>query len=256
MEQVGDVKEILEELYERFNSKSFIENDPISIPHQFSKKEDVEIAAFLSATLAWGQRSQIILKANQLMGLMDFEPYSFVSSASDKEINRLSNFVYRTFQPVDATFFVKALKDIYLNHGGLEKVFTINYKAHGDIYYGLIKLHQLFLGIPHEKRSLKHIANVGRNSSAKRLNMFLRWMIRKDKRGVDFGLWESIPPSGLYLPLDVHTGRTARLLGLLNRKQNDWKSVVEVTKALANIDPEDPVKYDFSLFGAGVEKVF
>lgn len=248
-------KEILEELHNRFNRSGFIENDPISIPHRFSNKEDIEIAGFLSAVLAWGQRSQIIRKANQLMEIMDNSPADFIRNSSGEDQTRLKAFYYRTFQAVDALFFIKVLKYIYNEIGGLETVFSVEYAKYGNIVSGLKKLHQIFDSIEHEQRSMKHIANVTKGSSAKRLNMYLRWMVRNDDRGVDFGIWNSIPMSKLFLPLDVHTGRSARELNLLKRKQNDWKSVVELTSTLKEFDSEDPVKYDFALFGAGVERI-
>lgn len=251
----ADIKELLEELHDRFNRIEFIENDPISIPHKFSNKEDVEIAGFLSAILAWGQRSQIILKANKLIELMDNAPHEFVQNATENDLERLKSFYYRTFQSVDAKFFVQVLQYIYNELNGLEDVFVSAYSQSHSIKEGLTRLHQIFYSFPHEKRSMKHVANVSKGSSAKRLNMFLRWMIRRDKRGVDFGLWKSIPMSALYLPLDVHTGRSARDLNLLKRKQNDWTSVEEITLSLKEYDSEDPVKYDFALFGAGIEKV-
>ncbi len=252
--QFEDKKNLLEELHDKFNRIEFIEKDPICIPHQFKNKEDVEISGFFSAILAWGQRSQIMLKAESLMGLMDNSPAAFVREASSLELTRLKTFYYRTFQSVDAVFFVLALRHIYKNEQGLEHLFSRSYAETGALEQGLIRLYEIFDSVPHEKRSMKHLANISKGSSAKRLNMFLRWMIRKDKRGVDFGLWD-IPASVLYLPLDVHTGRTARELNLISRKQNDWKSVIEATENLKKFDAQDPVKYDFALFGAGIEKI-
>jgi uncharacterized protein (TIGR02757 family) len=250
--KAGVLKEILDELHDRFNRIDFIINDPISIPHKFNRKEDIEISGFFSAILAWGQRSQIIKSAGFLMQLMDLAPYDFIRYASPGDLNRLEKFYYRTFQSIDALFFVQALREIYLN-GGLEELFTSAYRAKGEIKDGIIELYKSFLSVPHLNRSMKHIARVESGSSAKRLNLFLRWMVRNDNRGVDFGLWKDIPSSALYIPLDVHSGRTARTLGLLNRKQNDWKAVQELTYTLKQFDPVDPVKYDFALFGAGVE---
>ncbi len=247
--------EILEELHDRYNRVEFIETDPISIPHRFLKKEDIEIAGFFSAILAWGQRSQIIKSANWLMELMENEPYSFTMQAGKKELCRLEKFYYRTFQSVDALFFFRAVREIYLNYGGLEKVFTRAFQEEKNMENGLKKLYSLFDAVPHEGRSMKHIANIAKGASAKRLNMFLRWMIRKDNRGVDFGLWEQIPSSALFIPLDVHSGRIAREFGLLLRKQNDWKGVLELTNTLRQLDPDDPVKYDFALFGFGVNQI-
>jgi uncharacterized protein (TIGR02757 family) len=246
-----EIKDVLEELHDRYNQPAFIESDPVSIPHYFTRKQDIEIAGFFSATLAWGQRSQIIKNANFLMRIMDYEPYEFIANASQSEFKKLDKFYYRTFKSVDAVFFVRVLKEIY-KQGGLEHFCGSEFKNTGSVKLILIKLFEKFQEVPHELRSMKHIANVQRGASAKRLNMFLRWMIRDDKRGVDFGLWKEIPPSELFIPLDTHSGATARKLNLLQRKQNDWKAVEELTMALRNFDIEDPVKYDFALFGYGV----
>ncbi len=249
-----EIKEILEDLYDQYNRVEFIESDPISIPHRFDKKADIEIAGFLSAILAWGQRSQIIKNSDWLMKLMENDPYSFVMNASKVEMSRLERFYYRTFQPVDALFFINVLKKIYLIDGGLESVFNEAFIESGEIDGGLRKLYNIFNSEPHEERSMKHIANISKGSSAKRLNMFLRWMVRNDNRGVDFGLWKHIPSSVLFIPLDVHSGRIAREFNLLLRKQNDWKAVLELTTTLKQLDPYDPIKYDFALFGFGVNK--
>lgn len=247
-----DIKELLDELYDQYNRTEFILNDPVSIPRHFEKKEDIEISGFLSATLSWGQRSQIIKNAFDLMKMMDFLPYEFIINAGKEEIKRIQKFYYRTFKPVDLEFFIRVLRVIYLNYGGLESVFTDSYSQSGDISSGLILLHKIFLSEYHEVRSMKHIANIKAGSCAKRLNMFLRWMIRDDNRGVDFGLWKKIPSSALFIPLDIHSGRTAREFELLTRKQNDWKAVLELTSMLCRFDAVDPVKYDFALFGASL----
>jgi uncharacterized protein (TIGR02757 family) len=247
-----DLKDILETLYDKFNRPEFIADDPICIPHGFSKKEDIEIAGFLTASIAWGQRSQIIKNANLLMQLMDRSPYDFILNAGGKDICRLERFYYRTFKFTDLNFFIRSLNYLYKHRHGLEGVFTQAFRRSLNVKDGLIELHDVFRSIPHEQRSMKHLSDVLKGSSAKRLNMFLRWMVRDDKRGVDFGMWSSIPARALYIPLDVHTGRTSRELGLLNRKQNDWRAVEELTRSLHRFDPLDPVKYDFALFGAGV----
>ncbi len=249
-----EYKELLEGLFDKYNRKSFIENDPISIPHRFTKKRDIEISGFLAASIAWGQRSQIIKNANYLMQLMDFSPCDFVLNASKDELQTIRKFYYRTFKGVDLVFFIHALREVYENHNGLEGLFTSSYNNIEGTVPGLKKLYTLFHAVHHEQRSIKHIANISRGSSAKRLNMYLRWMVRSDDRGVDFGLWRNIPSSALYIPLDVHSGRTARELALLTRKQDDWKAVVELTQNLRQIDKEDPVKYDFALFGASIDK--
>ena len=247
-------KDLLEELFDKYNRKSFIEDDPISIPHQYTEKKDIELSGFFAAAIAWGQRSQIIKNANYLMQLMEYAPYDFVLNASDDEMQSVKKFYYRTFKGVDLEFFIRALRHIYKNHQGLEGVFVSSYNNESGTAPGLKKLYALFNGVDHEQRSMKHLANISKGSSAKRLNMYLRWMVRHDDRGVDFGLWNDIPSSALYIPLDVHSGRTARELHLLMRKQDDWKAVVELTENLRLFDVNDPVKYDFALFGASIDK--
>jgi len=246
-----ELQGFLEEKHDKYNRPSFIPQDPISIPHSFSRKEDIEIAAFLTATIAWGQRKTIITNAERLMGLMDRAPHDFVLSAGERELVRLSAFIHRTFNGIDCQFFMRALRHIYTQHGGLEAVFI---KENG-VKDAIAGFRQKFFETGHETRSQKHISDPAKGSSAKRLNMFLRWMCRKDKRGVDFGIWD-IPMSDLHLPLDVHTGNVARKLSLLNRKQNDWKAVEEVTRNLRKFDSEDPIKYDFALYGLGVFEKF
>ena len=249
-----DLKDFLEEKYDLYNRPSFIESDPISIPHQFSRKEDIEIAAFFAATIAWGQRPTILRNAHRLMELMENEPYQFIIHSEKNDWKRLEGFVHRTFQYTDVVYFIKSLQNIYLNYGGLEKVFAE--KSKKDIKEGIQHFRKVFLEINPAGRTTKHIANVEKNASAKRINMFLRWMVRNDKRGVDFGIWKSIAPALLYCPLDLHSGRVARKLGLLNRTQDDWKAVQELTLNLRILDKKDPVKYDFALFGLGVFERF
>lgn len=244
--------DFLETFALKYNRIEFIENDPIQIPHQFTAKEDIEIAGFLSASIAWGQRPVIIRNANRLMELMDFAPFDFVCNCNNSDLSVFNTFKHRTFQAVDLKFFVKSLQNIYLHYGGLEKVFEEGFRK--DAKSALIEFNQLFNSVLHLSRSEKHLANPAKNSAAKRLNMFLRWMIREDNIGVDFGLWKNISPSKLMLPLDVHTGRVGRELGLLKRKQNDWKAVEEITESLRSFDVDDPIKYDFALFGFGVHE--
>jgi len=252
-----EVKELLDEKYFQFNNTSFIETDPISIPHQFSKKEDIEIASLLVATIAWGQRISIINNGNKLMRLMNDEPYEFIMNFSKKDAIRFENFVHRTFNSVDCVFFLNALRNIYTKHGGLENAFSGKFsKDEKDVKNAITHFRELFLSIPHVSRSDKHISNPSAKSSAKRLCMFLRWMVRKDKHGVDFGIWKSIHPSQLCLPLDLHTGNVSRKLGLLTRTQNDWQAVEEITAVLREFDKKDPIKYDFSLFGLGAFEGF
>jgi len=252
-----EVKELLDEKYFQFNNTSFIETDPISIPHQFSKKEDIEIAGLLVATIAWGQRTSIINNGNKLMRLMNDEPYEFIMNFSKRDSIRFENFVHRTFNSVDCVFFLNSLKNIYAKNGGLENAFSGKIsKDEKDVKNAITNFRELFLSIPHPSRSDKHISNPSAKSSAKRLCMFLRWMVRKDKHGVDFGIWKSIHSSQLCLPLDLHTGNVSRKLGLLKRTQNDWQAVEEITTLLRGFDKKDPIKYDFSLFGLGAFEGF
>ena len=250
MKQFDEVRKLLDNAVALYNHVDFIENDPIQIPHRFTRKEDIEIAGFLAAAIAWGQRKSIIKNANFLMDLMDNSPYQFLME--EKEFVRFNRFVHRTFNGIDCRFFLNSLKNIYQNYGGLEQVFTDGFQKNETIFGALHHFRNLFLNMPHEARSRKHLSDVTTNSAAKRLNMFLRWMVRKDEQEVDFGLWQGIPASALMLPLDVHTGDVSRSLGLLQRKQNDWKAVEEITGILRTFDAQDPVKYDFALFGMGI----
>ena len=255
MEELADLKSFLDEKVEKFNQPSFIETDPIQVPKQFSQKENIEIAGFLTATISWGNRSTIIKNAMKLMSLMDFQPRDFILNSSLSEIKKLDNFVHRTFNGRDCIYFIHSLKNIYQNHGGLQPVFEKGFQIENTVKSALAHFFSVFFELEGE-RTRKHISNVTKGASAKRLNMFLRWMVRNDKGGVDFGIWKGIPASALMLPLDVHTGNVSRKLGILNRKSNDWKAVVEVTKTLRKFDPADPVKYDFALFGLGVFEKF
>lgn len=246
--------EFLEENYERYNRPDFIELDPISVPHRFTKKQDIEIAGFLAATIAWGQRSTILRNANELMRRMDNAPHEFILEYTKKDLLQFKNFKHRTFNGVDCTFFMHSLQNIYRKHESLEDIFTGI-----DVRSALVNFRVAFFSLPHPKRTEKHVScppptpsSGGHHSACKRLNMLLRWMVRSDKRGVDFGIWKGIKMSELMCPLDVHSGNTARKLGLLDRKQNDWQSVEELTSRLREFDPKDPVKYDFALFGLGV----
>lgn len=246
--------ELLEDRYRLYNVAAYIDDDPIQIPHLFSKKEDIEIAAFLSASIAWGQRKTIIRNAGELMSLMDHQPYHFICDADASDLKVFERFVHRTFNSIDAVFFVQSLQNIYKEHGGLEAVFIKGYRSGASVYHALNHFRNVFLEIPHEKRSEKHLSSVIANSAAKRLNMFLRWMVRSDKQEVDFGIWNNIPTSALMIPLDVHVGKVGRALGLLQRKQDDWKAVEEITAALRMFDAADPAKYDYALFGMGLNK--
>ncbi len=250
-----DIKALLDEKVLKYNSPEFIENDPILIPHQFKLKEDIEIAGFLSATIAWGNRKSIINNAQKLMHLIEDAPFDFISNCNEKDLKRFDKFVHRTFNGTDCTFFIRALKNIYKKNGGLENVFALGLnKNDNNIKNAIINFREVFLQTKHLSRSEKHLSNPLKNSSAKRLCMYLRWMVRNDGRGVDFGIWKSIKPSQLCLPLDVHTGNVSRTLKLLKRNQNDWISVEEITSVLKKFDAKDPIKYDFALFGLGANK--
>ncbi|CAM4034106.1 TIGR02757 family protein [Gillisia hiemivivida] len=250
-----ELKQFLDSKVVEYNNPSFIDSDPISIPHQFSLKEDIEISGFLAATIAWGNRKSIIKNANRMVELMGSSPHDFVMGHTDQQLESLTGFVHRTFNGNDFIGFIKGLQHIYINHGGLEGVFT-DYQETDTLQPTITKFKELFFEADQLPRTQKHISNPLKGSAAKRINMFLRWLIRKDDAGVDFGLWSSIPTSALSCPLDVHSGNVARKLGLLNRKQNDAKAVIELDKALRQLDPDDPVKYDFALFGLGVFEKF
>ena len=250
-----ELNSFLEERYLRYCTPEFIETDPVQIPHLFTRKEDIEIAGFMAASIAWGQRKAIIANAKRLMDMMNHAPYDFVMCAAPNEIQRLESFVHRTFQPVDCLFFISSLRHIYANCGGLHGVFADGYRKTDSIFGALVHFRRIFMETPHLQRSAKHVSDVERGASAKRLNMFLRWMVRGND-GIDFGLWQDIPVSALMMPLDVHTGNVSRKLKLLARKANDWKAVEELTANLRKFDPDDPVKYDFALFGLGVFEGF
>lgn len=251
----NDLKEFLDAKVSQYNTPSFIEPDPVSIPHKFSLKEDQEVAGFFAATIAWGNRKSILKNAVIMMDLMGNTPYDFVMNHREEDLERLEGFVHRTFNGEDFKGFVRGLQHIYQNHHGLEGVFT-KYQTAESLQPTISVFRELFFEAPHLPRSGKHLANPMRGSAAKRINMFLRWMIREDSNGVDFGLWKNISPSILSCPLDVHSGNVARKLGLLKRKQNDSRALSELDHALRRLDPRDPVKYDFALFGLGVSEKF
>ena len=239
----------------QYNNIKFIETDPIQIPHLFNKKEDVEISGFLTSTISWGNRKSIIKSAEKLIELLDHSPYDFILNHKKRDLDTLKPFVHRTFNGIDLIQFVKSLKHIYRNYNGLEEIFRNNIKD-DSLQYAIHKMKKIFFEIPHTNRTKKHISDPMRGSAAKRINLFLRWMVRDDTRGVDFGIWKSISPRYLSCPLDVHTGNVARKLGLIQRKQNDHKAVMELDKKLREFDLIDPVKYDFALFGLGVFEKF
>jgi len=248
------LRDFLEKAVRRYNTVAFIENDPIGVAHRFEQRQDREIAGFWAAMLAWGQRKTIIQSALRAMELMDWVPYKFITGHSERERERFSHFYHRTFQPVDALYFLEFFQRYYRQHASLETAFAQHLQpGDGTVERALVGFHRLFFQHPWApERTRKHIPTPERGSTCKRLNMFLRWMVRRDSAGVDFGLWQQIRPAQLLLPLDVHVDRVARRLGLLHRRQTDWKAVLELTETLRAFDPEDPAKYDFALFGLSV----
>ena len=250
-----ELKEFLDNKVEQYNNPKFIESDPIQIPHQYSIKEDIEISAFLTATIAWGNRKMIIKNAFRMMDLLGNSPYDFIMEHNDNQLISLNNFVHRTFNGIDFTFFIRSLKNIYENHDGLEALFVKN-ADEVSLQNSIHHFKKVFFDIEHPSRTTKHISDPSKGSAAKRINMFLRWMIRDDNCGVDFGIWKSLSPALLSCPLDVHSGNVARKLGLLHRKQNDAKALLELDTNLRKMDAMDPAKYDFALFGLGVFEKF
>ena len=251
----SELKDFLDEKSFQYNQKKFINSDPIQIPHRFTKKEDIEIAGFLSATIAWGNRTSIIKNANKMMKLMDEAPFDFIVNYQTSDLDVFDGFVHRTFNATDLKYFVQAIKNLYVNKGGLEFCIT-QHVSKMPLQTALHHFKKDFFELPHELRTEKHLADPLKGSAAKRINMYLRWMVRPNTSGVDFGLWKSMRPRNLSCPLDVHSGTVARKLGILNRKQNDAKAVLELDKQLRIMDSEDPVKYDFALFGLGAFEKF
>lgn len=251
----SELKSFLDEKVIQYNKADFITSDPLQIPHRYSLKEDIEISGFLTATIAWGNRKSIINNAKRLMALMDHTPYQFVMEHQPKDLKALSSFVHRTFNGLDCIQFIESLKHIYTNHKGLEGIFN-SYAEPNSLQQAIHMLKQHFFEIDHLKRTQKHISDPLKKSAAKRINMFLRWMIRPNDTKVDFGLWTQLKPSQLSCPLDVHSGNVARKLGLLIRPQNDARALAELDYSLRRLDPLDPVKYDFALFGLGVFEKF
>jgi uncharacterized protein (TIGR02757 family) len=246
-----DLRDFLDTKARQYEHPQFLDEDPLKVPHWFDRKEDIEISGFLTATIAWGNRKSIIQNAGRMMRLMDMAPYQFVMQHGKSDLNSLSSFVHRTFNATDLTFFLTGLKNLYEHHQGLEGFFA-KHATQNSMQPAISRLKEVFFELPHPPRTVKHLPDPGKGSAAKRLNMFLRWMVRKSDSGVDFGLWNAVSPAQLSCPLDVHSGNVARRLGLLQRKQNDAKAVSELDAVLRQWDPDDPVKYDFALFGLGV----
>ena len=252
-----DLSDFLETKYRLYNRPDFIESDPISIPHLFSAKQDIEISGFLTAVISWGQRPTILKNARSLMAMMDDHPYEFVKGFTKSDLRPFVAFKHRTFNSVDLNFFLTSLKRIYSKYPSMEDLLLSKCREADEDYKSVISAwRQEFFGRTAVHRSMKHFSNPEANSAAKRINMFMRWMVRRDEFGVDFGIWSRLSPALLTCPLDVHSGRVARKLGLLHRTQDDWKAASELTAALRTIDPADPVKYDFALFGLGVFEKF
>ncbi|MCU0377115.1 MAG: TIGR02757 family protein [Bacteroidales bacterium] len=251
----SEMKEFLDERVKLYNQPSFIGLDPISIPHRFTSKEDIEIAGFLAATIAWGNRVAILKSAEKMLAFMGVSPYDFVVNHRDNDLKGINGCIHRTFNAEDFIYFIEALKYIYLEKGGMEAIFS-QHCTDSSLQPAIHEFRSIFFELPHNARTERHVSDPFKGSAAKKINMFLRWMVRRDDRGVDFGIWRSIPPSVLSCPLDVHSGNVARRLGLLTRKQNDAKAVAELDTALRKFDKDDPVKYDFALFGLGVFENF
>jgi len=248
------LKDFLDSKVAEYNRPAFIKDDPVSVPHLFTNKQDIEIAGFFAAVFAWGNRTTIISKSKELMERMNNSPFSFIKDPSEKELKRLKGFKHRTFNDDDLFYFIEFFQHHYAHYDSLEKAFFPD--TGFDAEQALIYFKNYFLSLEHLKRTEKHISSPLQKSTCKRLNMFLRWMVRKDNCGVDFGLWKNISPSKLICPIDLHVARVAKKIGLLKRKQVDWLAATELTAALRQLDKDDPVKYDFALFNLGVIEKF
>jgi uncharacterized protein (TIGR02757 family) len=252
------LQDFLSKKADQYNQPSFISPDPISIPHSFHKKQDVEIAGFFAAIFAWGNRTTIINKSRELMQLMHNAPHDFCLNHSSADLKTLLVFKHRTFNPTDLLYFINFLKHHYTLSSSLETAFTLSMNKEDENVEGALNgFYKYFFSLEDVPiRTLKHIASPHKNSTCKRLNMYLRWMVRKDKHGVDFGLWKKIQPAQLVIPVDVHVARVARHFNLLDRKQTDWQTAIELTRVFKQIDNSDPARYDFALFGLGVLEKF
>lgn len=246
------MRDLLERLHDRYNNESFIEADPISVPHSFTRPVDREIAGFLAATIAWGNRRAIVQSAHRMMRYMDNAPEDFVRNATEADMEYLRTYVHRTFNGVDFQDFVRGLRHIITKWGSVGNYFETRYEEHGDLRPVFSDFRRDFFAAEHDPHCEKHLSSIDKGAACKRLCMYLRWFVRHDNRGVDFGMWRRIPMSALYMPLDIHTGRMGRNLGLLSRKQSDWKAVEELTASLRELHADDPVRYDYSLFGLGI----
>ena len=251
---IDNLKSFLDSKVAQYNRPKFIENDPVSIPHLFTKKQDIEIMGFWAATLAWGQRVTIINKCKELIGLMDGAPYDFIMNHEEPDLKKLLRFKHRTFNDIDTLYFISFFRYHYKHHDSLEYAFIPSSHIKG-VEGALNHFRKYFFSLSdHPHRTMKHVSSPSQKSTCKRLNMFLRWMVRKDDCNVDFGIWDKIKPSELIMPCDLHVDRVSRKLNLITRKQTDWQTAVELTERLREFDPTDPVKYDFALFGLGIEE--
>lgn len=248
-----ELRDLLEHLHDRYNRPEFIENDPISVPHSFTSRDDREVAGLLASTIAWGNRKAIVKSAHRMMQYMDNAPADFVRNASEQELVRLGSYVHRTFNGEDFKDFVRGVRGMFERFGGIGAFVESRYEATSSMAQVLSDFRREFFACDHNPHCEKHLSSIDKGAACKRLNMYFRWFVRRDERGVDFGEWRKVPMSALYLPLDVHTGNMGRALGLLSRRQSDWKATVEITKSLREFDAEDPVRFDFSLFGAGID---
>jgi uncharacterized protein (TIGR02757 family) len=254
-QNIKELKDFLDAKVALYNNPTFIDLDPIQIPHSYTRKEDIEISGFLSAIISWGNRTSIVKNAKCMLAYMGYSPYDFIINHKEHHLKQIEGFVHRTFNSVDLLTFIEGLKHLYKHKNGLEGIF-VKYQTNASLQPAIHELKKEFFTIPHLERTRKHLPDPLAGSAAKKINMFLRWMVRKDDKGVDFGLWKSIPPSVLSCPLDVHSGNVARKLGILRRGQNDAKAVSELDKVLRKMDRDDPVKYDFALFGLGAIERF
>ncbi len=250
-----ELKDFLDEKAVFYEQPKFIETDPVQIPHFFTQKEDIEISGFLTATISWGNRKSILTNAHKLVRLLGNSPYDFVMAHTETDLKKLEGFVHRTFNSTDLVYFITALRAMYHAYGDMESFFRQFHKEN-TLQKAIHHFKTAFFNLPHQQRTEKHISDPYKNSAAKRINMFLRWMVRDAKAGVDLGIWHSLSPAQLSCPLDVHSGNVARKLGLLKRKQNDGKALFELDTQLRILDPNDPVKYDYALFGLGVFEKF
>ncbi|MBQ3246731.1 MAG: TIGR02757 family protein [Alistipes sp.] len=248
-----ELRDLLETLHDRYNRPEFIENDPISVPHSFSSRDDREVAGLFASTIAWGNRKAIVKSAHRMMQYMDYAPADFVRNASERELSMLESYVHRTFNGRDFIDFVRGARGMCERFGGIGNFVEERYVATGSMAQVLSEFRREFFTCDHDSHCEKHLSSIDKGAACKRLNMYFRWFVRHDERGVDFGEWRRVPMSALYLPLDVHTGNMGRALGLLRRRQSDWKATVEITESLREFDANDPVRFDFSLFGAGID---